>query len=103
MTGQTGDAPQNRLMAEGIEGQTRRAFENIRAVLEAAGGTMADLAQVTLYVTDIDNWSAVTKVWSEYFGDSDTPPTRQTIHVSGFFAGALIEIVGVAVLGDAAG
>ena len=77
--------------------QARRAFDNLRAVAEAAGGSMADIARVGLYLTDLSQFAAVNAVMAEYF---DAPyPARSTIEVSALPKGVLFEVDAVMVLG----
>lgn len=63
-----------------IEEQTRRTMENIKAHVEAAGGTMADVAQCLIYLTDPADFTEMNAVYSEYF--SGTYPNRATVIVS---------------------
>lgn len=81
----------------GIEAQARRAFDNLRAVAEAAGGTMGDIVRVGLYLTDLSQFAAVNAVMAEYF---DAPyPARSTIEVSALPKGVVFEVDAVMVLG----
>jgi reactive intermediate/imine deaminase len=80
-----------------ISTQTRRVFENLQAVCAAAGGSLADVARVGIYLTDLGNFAAVNAVMAEYFS---TPyPARSTIEVSGLPKGAHVEVDAVLVLG----
>jgi len=81
----------------GIDAQARRAFDNLRAVAEAAGGSMADIVRVGLYLTDLAQFAAVNAVMAEYF---EAPyPARSTIEVSALPKGVLFEVDAVMVLG----
>ena len=81
----------------GIEAQARRAFDNLEAVAEAAGGSMADIVRVGLYLTDLSQFAAVNAVMAEYF---DAPyPARSTIEVSALPKGVAFEVDAVMVLG----
>ena len=81
----------------GIEAQARRAFDNLKAVAEAAGGSLADIARVGLYLTDLSQFGAVNTVMAEYF---DAPyPARSTIEVSALPKGVAFEVDAVMVLG----
>jgi len=81
----------------GIEAQARRAFDNLKAVAEAAGGSMADIVRVGLYLTDLGQFAAVNAVMAEYF---EAPyPARSTIEVSALPKGVLFEVDAVMVLG----
>lgn len=85
-------------LAQGnIDLQTRRVFDNLKAVAEAAGGALSDVVRVGIYVTDLANFAAVNAVMAEYFA---TPyPARSTIQVSALPKGAEVEVDAVMVLG----
>jgi len=76
--------------------QTRRVFENLRAVCEAAGGSLAKLVRVGIYLTDLKNFAAVNAVMAEYC--KEPYPARSTVEVSGLPRGAEVEIDAVLVL-----
>ena len=81
----------------GIEAQARRAFDNLKAVAEAAGGSMADIVRIGLYLTDLSQFAAVNAVMAEYF---DAPyPARSTVEVSALPKGVVFEVDAVMVLG----
>ena len=80
-----------------IAAQARRAFENLKAVCEAAGGTMDDIVRVGLYLTDLSQFGAVNAVMGEYF--AQPYPARSTIEVSALPKGAAFEVDAVMVLG----
>ena len=77
--------------------QARRAFDNLKAVCEAAGGTMDDIVRVGLYLTDLSQFGAVNAVMGEYF--AQPYPARSTIEVSALPKGAAFEVDAVMVLG----
>ncbi len=81
----------------GIEAQARRAFDNLKAVVEAAGGSMDDIVRVGLYLTDLSQFGAVNAAMAEYF---EAPyPARSTIEVSALPKGVAFEVDAVMVLG----
>jgi reactive intermediate/imine deaminase len=83
-------------VAGGIEQQTRRAFDNLRAVAEAAGGSLADVVRVGLYLTDLSQFATVNAVMAEYF---ESPyPARSTIEVPALPRGVAFEVDAVLVL-----
>ena len=98
LSGQIPLDPATGLLVEGdISAQARRAFDNLKAVCEAAGGSLSDVARIGLYLTDLDNFAAVNAVMGEYF---QAPyPARSTIEVSGLPRGAGFEVDAVMVLG----
>lgn len=83
--------------ADDVAAQARRAFENLKAVCEAAGGTMDDIVRVGLYLTDLSQFGAVNAVMGEYF--AQPYPARSTIEVSALPKGAAFEVDAVMVLG----
>ncbi len=90
--GQVGLDPQTgKLVEGGIAEQTRRALENIRAVLEAAGTSLDRVVKSTVFLTDMGNFAAMNEVYRQYFGEAD-PPARTTVQVAGLPLGALVEI-----------
>jgi reactive intermediate/imine deaminase len=79
-----------------IAAQTRRAFDNLSAVAEAAGGSLAQFVRVGIFVTDLSNFAAVNAVMTEYF--QPPYPARSTIEVSALPKGAQVEIEAIMVL-----
>ena len=84
------------LVAGDITVQTQRVFENLRAVCEAAGGSLAQLVRVGIYLTDLKNFAAVNAVMAEFC--KEPHPARSTVEVSGLPRGAEVEIDAVLVL-----
>lgn len=89
--------PESGLVVEGdITAQARRAFENMRAIVEASGATMEDVVRVGLYVTNMGDFAAVNAVMAEYF---NAPfPARSTVEVSALPRGVMVEVDGIVVL-----
>ena len=84
------------LVGGDITAQTRRVFENLKAVCAAAGGSLAQLARVGIYLTDLGNFAAVNAVMAEYC--SEPYPARSTIGVASLPRGAQVEIDAILVL-----
>lgn len=80
----------------GIDEQARRAFDNLKAVCEAAGGSCDDIQRLGLYLTDLSQFAAVNAVMAEYF--SAPFPARSTIEVSGLPKGVAFEVDAILVL-----
>ena len=96
----SGQVPFDPATGELVEGditvQARRAFDNLRAVCEAAGGSFDDVMRVGLYLTNLGQFAAVNAVMAEYF---QAPyPARSTIEVSALPRGAAFEVDAVMVL-----
>ena len=84
-------------MAEGIDAQIVRVFENLKAVAAASGGSLADAVKVNIYVTDLANFARVNDVMAQVF--SQPYPARATVQVAALPRGALVEVDAVLVLG----
>ncbi len=91
LSGQTPLDPQTGQLVEGdIATQTRRVFDNLKAVCEAAGSGMDGVVRVGIYLVDLGDFVTVNGVMAEYF---DAPyPARSTIEVSGLPRGARVEV-----------
>ncbi|HVI25591.1 MAG TPA: RidA family protein [Xanthomonadaceae bacterium] len=97
LSGQTPLVPETGQMVEGdIEAQARRAFENLRAVCEAAGGSFDRVVRLGLYLTDLSDFARVNAVMAEYF--SKPYPARSTIQAAALPRGAAFEVDGIMVL-----
>lgn len=80
-----------------IDAQARRAFDNLKAVAEAAGGSLDQIVRLGLYLTDLGEFAKVNAVMQDYF---KAPfPARSTIEVAGLPKGAGFEVDAVMVLG----
>jgi reactive intermediate/imine deaminase len=97
LSGQIPLDPNSGLLVEGdIEAQARRAFDNLQAVCEAAGGSLDDVVRLGLYLTDLGQFAAVNAVMADYF---EAPyPARSTIGVASLPRGAQFEVDAVMVL-----
>lgn len=95
--GQIGLDPFTGELVEGVEAQARRALENLSAVLEAAGLSMADVVKATVFLADISDFRAVNSVYESFF---ERPyPARSAIAVKQLPAEALVEIEVIAKAG----
>lgn len=81
------------------EAQTRRVLENLTAVLAAAGATWDQVVRTTIYVTDLEDFAVVNRVYGEHVGS--VPPARTTVQVAALPKGASVEIDAIAHLGAA--
>jgi len=97
LSGQIGLDPATMQMAEGIDAQIARVFDNLKAVAAAAGGSLADAVKVNIYVTDLANFAKVNDAMAQAF--SQPYPARATVQVAALPRGALVEIDAVLVLG----
>lgn len=98
LSGQIPLDPATGALVEGDIGlQARRVFDNLRAVCEAAGGSLADLVRIGIYLTDLGDFATVNEVMKDYF--AAPYPARSTIQVSGLPRGAAVEVDAILVLG----
>jgi len=94
-SGQLGTDPKTgHLIEGGIRAETRQVCENLRAVLEAGGSSLAKVVKVTIYMADLGELMAMNEVFSEYFPKD--PPARTTFQAGGLVAGARVEIEAIA-------
>lgn len=84
------DPKTGNLVEGGIAEQTRRVFENLRAVLEAAGASMESVVKATVFLKNMSDFAAMNEVYAEYFNNSK--PARSTVAVAELPRGALVEI-----------
>ena len=83
-------------MVEGFEAQTVRVFENLKAVAEAAGGSLADAVRLTIFLTDLGNFAKVNEIMMRYF--AEPYPARAAVGVKELPRGALVEADAILVL-----
>jgi reactive intermediate/imine deaminase len=86
------------LVTGDIEAQIRRVFENLQAVARAAGGSLADVVKLNVFLTDLADFPVVNRVMAEYF--QEPYPARAAIGVAALPRGAAVEMDGVLELGD---
>jgi len=84
------DPASGELVAGDIAAQAHRVFDNLKAVIEAAGASFSDVARVGIYLTDLSNFAAVNAVMTEYF--QPPYPARPTIGVAALPRGAQVEV-----------
>jgi reactive intermediate/imine deaminase len=90
LSGQIGLDPASMQMVEGIDAQILRVFENLKAVAEAAGGSLADTVKLNVFLTDLGNFAKVNETMAKYF--SQPYPARAAIGVASLPRGALVEM-----------
>jgi len=78
------------LVGGGVDAQIRQVFDNLAAVAEAAGGELADVVKLTVYLTDLGDFQRVNEIMAQYF---DEPyPARAAIGVAGLPKCAMVEM-----------
>ncbi len=101
LSGQIPLDPESMELVEGdIETQIRRVFDNLAAVAEAAGGSLADVVKLNVFLVDLAHFPIVNQVMADYF---DAPyPARAAIGVAALPKGAQVEMDAVLALGSGA-
>jgi 2-iminobutanoate/2-iminopropanoate deaminase len=85
------------LVKDDIDGQARRCLLNLAALVESAGGSLANAVRCTVYLTDMNDFARVNEVYAEFFGDDD-PPARVAVAVAALPKGADVEIDAIVAL-----
>ena len=94
ISGQLPIDPATGKMAEGIEAQTARSLDNIRAILEEAGYTLDDVVKSTVLLANIGDFAAMNGVYAKYY--TKDMPARVCYEVANLPMGALVEIETIA-------
>jgi 2-iminobutanoate/2-iminopropanoate deaminase len=90
------DPASGELVGESAAEQARRCLENLAAVCEAAGTSLARALRLTIYMTDLGEFAAVNEAYSEFFASA--PPARVTVGVASLPKGAYVEIEAIVAL-----
>ena len=99
MSGQIPLIPESMELVEGdMEAQVRRVFDNLSAVAEAAGGTLADVVKLNVFLPDLGHFAIVNAVMAEYF--QPPYPARAAVGVAALPKGAQVEMDAVMELGE---
>lgn len=93
-SGQVGlDPATGQIVEGGIVGQTQQVFENIKAVLAAAGANLAQVVKTTVFLKNMSDFAAMNEIYAQYLAPSGTvPPARSTVAVAGLPKDALVEV-----------
>jgi 2-iminobutanoate/2-iminopropanoate deaminase len=95
VSGQLGiDPATNEVVQGGVGPQTERALENVQAILEEAGSSLANVLQASIFLIDLQDFGAMNEVYARRMGD--VFPARATVQISALPSGARIEIAVVA-------
>jgi reactive intermediate/imine deaminase len=91
------DPATKELVGGGIEAEIRRVFENLKAVAEAAGGSLAQAVKVNIYLTDLTHFPKVNEIMAQYF--PQPYPARAAVGVAQLPKGARVEAECILYLG----
>jgi 2-iminobutanoate/2-iminopropanoate deaminase len=95
--GQIGvDPSTGEFVSNDVEGQTRKALENLQNILQAAGSGISNVVKTTVFLQDMNDFAKMNGIYAEFFGEN--PPARSTVAVAGLPKGALVEIEVVALI-----
>ena len=98
MSGQIPLLPDTMQLVEGdMAAQIRRVFDNLAAVAQAAGGSLADVAKLNIFLTDLAHFPLVNEIMAEYFQQPD--PARAALGVASLPKGAAVEMDAILELG----
>jgi reactive intermediate/imine deaminase len=89
LSGQIGLDPVSGQLVDGIDAQIVRVFDNLKAVAEAAGGSLADVVKLNVFLTDLGNFAKVNETMAKYF--QQPYPARAAVGVASLPRGALVE------------
>lgn len=98
LSGQIGLDPQSMELQDGIEAQIHQVFKNLSAVAQASGGSLADVAKINIFLTDLSHFALVNTIMANYF--SQPYPARAAVGVASLPRGALVEADGVIELAE---
>jgi len=91
------DPSSGELVKADVTGQARRCLENLAAVCEAAGASLANAVRCTVYLGDMGDFARVNEVYGEFF-DGDEPPARVAVAAAGLPRAADVEIDAIVAL-----
>ena len=86
--------PQTLDIPEGFDGQCERVMENLKAVVEAAGTSLANAIKVNVYLSDMNNWSRFNDYFKRYF-TGDPPPARTAVQIARLNNDYMVEVEAV--------
>ena len=97
LSGQIPLVPETMEIVQGDIGvQIDRVFSNLQALVEACGGTLANVVKLTIYLTDLANFARVNEIMASYF--EEPYPARAVVEVAGLPKGVAIEVDAILVL-----
>ena len=96
ISGQVPINPVTGEMLADVKDQTRQVLENLKSILFAAGASLDNVVKTTVFLKNLDDFSAMNEIYLEYF--LEQPPARSMVEVSRIPRGSLVEIEAIAIL-----
>eukprot|EP00002_Diphylleia_rotans_P006369 TRINITY_DN15755_c0_g1_i1.p1 TRINITY_DN15755_c0_g1~~TRINITY_DN15755_c0_g1_i1.p1 ORF type:complete len:127 (+),score=38.17 TRINITY_DN15755_c0_g1_i1:47-427(+) len=96
VSGQLGMNPTTMELAADVQSQARQALENIKAILEAGGSSLANAVKTTVLLRDMKDFAAVNEIYVQFF--TEKPPARACYAAAGLPRDALVEIECIAII-----
>jgi 2-iminobutanoate/2-iminopropanoate deaminase len=91
------DPVSGELLTANIKQETRQALTNLKAILEAAGSSLAQVVKTTVFIADMEQFGEINEVYAEFFSGDD-PPARACVEVARLPKDANVEVEAVALL-----
>ena len=91
------DPPTGEIVKEDVEGQARRCLQNLTAVCDAAGASLANAVRCTVYLTDMGDFARVNEVYGQFF-EGEEPPARVAVAAAALPKCADVEIDAIVAL-----
>lgn len=98
VSGQLPLGPDGQMQAGTLAEEAAQALANVRAIVEAAGGTIGDIVQCTIFISDIAHWTEVNGIYGSFFAGVAVLPARAVVPVKEMHYGSHIEIQAIAFL-----
>jgi 2-iminobutanoate/2-iminopropanoate deaminase len=89
---------ESKIVEGDIQAQTRQVLENLQAVLEGAGTTLANVVKTTVFLKDMNDFAKMNEVYAQFFPEN--PPARSTVEVARLPRDVMVEIEVIALVGD---
>lgn len=90
------DPSSGMMVSDDVAAQTRQVLENIKAIVEEAGSTLADVVKVTIYLIDLEHFGLVNEIYAQYF--TADPPARVCVEVSRLPRDAAVEMDAICIV-----
>ena len=89
-SGQLGLIPETGELPMGVEAQTSQSLKNVQAILDEAGFAKEDIVKTTVFITDMEDFAAVNRIYADFFGEAK--PARSCVEVSRLPKDGVVEI-----------